>query len=50
MFAGKKTYILGFITVISAAASYLVGDITAVEAAQLVVTAVLGMTIRNGIK
>ena len=50
MFAGKKTYILGAVTVISAAASYLVGDVSAVEAAQLVVTAVLGMTIRNGIK
>jgi len=50
MFAGKKTYILGIVTVISAAASYLVGDITAVEAAQLVVTSLLGMTIRNGMK
>lgn len=46
---GKKTYIVAGVAIISAVASFLVGDINAVEAAQLLLTAVLGATIRNGI-
>lgn len=49
MLKGKKTYVLGFVTIISAAASYAVGDVSLVEAVQLVVTAALGMTVRNAI-
>lgn len=49
MLKGKKTYVLGFVTLLSAAASYAVGDITLVEAVQLAVTAALGMTVRNAI-
>jgi len=50
MFAGKKTYVLAGLTVIGAIAHYLVGDATLNETVQLVVTALLGATIRNGIK
>jgi precorrin-4 methylase len=46
---GKKTYIVGGLTILGAAASFLVGDATAPQAAQAVLTAVLGMTIRNAI-
>jgi uncharacterized protein (UPF0212 family) len=46
---GKKTYIVGALGVVGAIASYLVGDANAMEAAQLIVTAVLGMTVRNSI-
>lgn len=49
MFKGKKTYITGAVTVIGALASYLVGDIQLVDALQLVVPALLGMTVRNAI-
>jgi len=49
MFKGKKTYILGGVSIIGAIASYLVGDISVVDAAQLVVPAVLGMTVRHSI-
>jgi hypothetical protein len=49
MFKGKKTYILGGVSILGAIASYLVGDITVIDAAQVVVPAVLGMTVRNAI-
>ena len=47
-FKGKKTYIFGGLSLLGAVASYLVGDANAAQAAQLAVTAVLGMTLRNG--
>jgi hypothetical protein len=49
MLKGYKTYILAGVTVIGAAASYLVGDITLQAAVQLAVTAALSATIRDGI-
>jgi len=49
MFKGKKTYIVAAVSVISAVASYLVGDLALADAAQLVLTAVLGATIRHGV-
>ena len=49
MFSGYKTYILAAVTVIGAVAAYLVGDANLGDTIQLVVTAVLGATIRNGI-
>jgi hypothetical protein len=49
MLKGYKTYVVGGVAIISAVASYLVGDIGVVEASQLLLTAVLGMTIRNAI-
>ena len=49
MLKGYKTYILAFVTVVGAAASYLVGDITLAAAVQLGVTAALGATLRQGV-
>lgn len=49
MLKGKKTYITGVLTIVGAAASYLVGDISLLDAIQLMVPAVLGMTVRNAI-
>lgn len=49
MFKGKKTYILGGVSILGAVASYLVGDTSLVDTAQIVVPAVLGMTVRNAI-
>lgn len=45
---GKKTYIVGALGVVGAVASYLVGDATAPQAAQAALTAILAMTLRNG--
>lgn len=49
MLKGYKTYITAAVTVIGAVAAYLVGDATLSATIQLVVTAVLGATIRNAI-
>ena len=49
MLKGYKTYVAAAVAVITAVAGYLVGDISVAEAAQLVLTAVLGATIRHGI-
>lgn len=48
-FKGKKTYIVGGLGILTAAASYLVGDANAMEAGQMALTAVLGMTMRNAL-
>lgn len=45
---GKKTYIAAALTVIGAGASYLTGEATAAQAAQMAVTAVLAATLRHG--
>lgn len=45
---GKKTYIAAALTVIGAGASYLTGEVTAAQAAQMAVTAVLAATLRHG--
>lgn len=49
MLAGYKTYITAAVAVIGAVAAWLTGDASLVETAQLVVTAVLGATIRHGV-
>ena len=49
MFKGYKTYILAVVTVVGAVAAYLVGDSTLNSTVQLVVTALMGAFIRNGI-
>ena len=46
---GKKTYIVGALGIIGAVASFLIGDANAIEAGQMIITAVLGMTVRNAI-
>lgn len=49
MFSGYKTYIVGTVTIISTIAAYLIGDAELADTIQLVVTALLGMTIRAGV-
>ena len=49
MLAGYKTYIVAAVAVIGAVASYLTGDLTLADAAQMALTAILGATIRNGV-
>lgn len=48
--SGKKTYITAVMAIIGTIASYLAGDVAIADAAQLILTAVLGVTIRSGIK
>jgi hypothetical protein len=45
---GKKTYVAAALTVIGAFASYAMGDLSAFQAAQLVVPAILSAALRNG--
>ena len=47
---GKKTYVTAALAVIGAGATYAVGDATAVQAAQMAVTALLAATLRNGMR
>jgi len=49
MLSGYKTYILAGVTVIGAAASFLVGDITLIQALNLAIPAVSGAFVRNGL-
>jgi hypothetical protein len=49
MFPGLKTYFVGVVAIIGAIAAYLTGDLSIAAAAQAILTAVLGMTIRSGI-
>lgn len=49
MLKGKKTYVVGGLGLLGAIASFLVGDVNAAQAAQLALTAILGMTLRNAI-
>ena len=46
---GKKTYVTGTVAIISAIGGFLTGALSIPDATQLIVTAILGMTIRNGI-
>lgn len=48
--AGKKTYVVAFLTILGAIGGHLTGELQLNDAAQLVVTALLGATVRNGIK
>lgn len=50
MLKGYKTYIVAALAVLSAAASYLVGDMSLQDALQLAFTGLIGATLRNGIK
>lgn len=49
MLRGYKTYITAGVAIITAVASYLVGEVPLADAIQLVVTAALGATIRHSI-
>lgn len=50
MFAGKKTYITAGVAVISAVASYLVGEADLMQTVNLVFTALLAAFLRNGMR
>jgi hypothetical protein len=47
--SGKKTYIVAGLGILGAVASYLTGDTTPQQTGQLILTAVLSMTIRHGV-
>jgi VIT1/CCC1 family predicted Fe2+/Mn2+ transporter len=47
---GRKTYVAAALAVLGAGAGYVTGDATAAQAAQMVLTAVLGATLRNSIR
>lgn len=49
MLRGYKTYIMGTVGVITAVATFLVGDAGLMDTLQIMLTAVMGMTIRHGI-
>lgn len=50
MFAGQKTYITAGVAVVTAIATYLVGEADLVQTSNLVFTALLAVFVRNGIK
>jgi hypothetical protein len=50
MLKDKKTYVVAAVAVISAIASYLTGDLALNDGLQVILTAILGATLRNGIK
>lgn len=47
--SGYRTYIVSLTTIIGAIGGCLAGTVSMPDAVQLTVTALLGMTIRNGI-
>lgn len=49
MLSGYKTYLVAGAAVIGAVVAWYAGTETAQQAAQIIVTALLGATIRNGI-
>ena len=50
MFSGYKTYITAAVAIVGAVAAWAVGDVGIADTVQLVVTAILAATVRNGIK
>lgn len=49
MFNGKKTYVAAGATILGSLAGLLSGAVALPDAVQLIVTAVLGATIRHGV-
>ena len=49
MLKHKKTYITAVVAIVTAVGAYLSGDLALADTIQLVVTAVLGITLRAGI-
>ena len=47
---GKKTYVTAFVAIIGTIGAYLTGDVELASAAQLILTAILGATVRDAIK
>lgn len=46
---GYKTYIVGTLTILGSVAAILVGDTSIAEGLNLIIPALLGMTLRNGL-
>lgn len=49
MLKGKKTYLTAGVAVLTAGAAYATGEATPIQATQLVVTALMGAFLRNGV-
>jgi len=49
MLKGKKTYITALVAIVGAVGAWLTGDMELAAMIQLVVTSVLGATIRSGV-
>ena len=49
MFSGYKTYIAGALTILGALGGFLTGNLAADQAINLVVPAILAMTVRHGV-
>jgi hypothetical protein len=49
MLSGYKTYVAGALTILGALGAYLTGNLAPDQAINLVVPAILAMTVRNGI-
>lgn len=49
MLQGKKTYAVGAVSILGTLAAALAGQISYPDAAQLIVTAIMGMTVRHGV-
>lgn len=47
---GKKTYVVAFLAVLGAIATYLTGETSLADTAQLILTAILSATVRNAVK
>lgn len=46
---GKKTYFVSFASILGALAGVVSGQLSVPDAAQIIVTAILGATIRHGV-
>ena len=50
MFSGYKTYITAVVAIVTALGAFFTGDMSLADTAQVVVTALIGAFVRNGIK
>lgn len=50
MLKDKKTYVVAAVAIITAVGSYLTGDLSLTDTLQIALTAILGATLRGGIK
>lgn len=49
MLSGYKTYVTAALAIAGAVAAYLVGDMSLADAVQIVVPALIGAFVRNGV-
>jgi len=50
MLKDKKTYVVAAVAIITAVSSYLTGDLSLTDTLQITLTAIIGATLRGGIK